>query len=68
MRWGLIGVAFIIEVTISARSPTLECGLVTLLRQVAEAVSIPGKNDLRIAWKPQRAEVWPLWVDEPAGP
>jgi hypothetical protein len=62
-----VGATVLVEGTVAARNPVIESGLVTLLRQEAEAVSSPGKSDRRISWRTLRAEARPLWVDTPAG-
>ncbi len=62
-----VGALVLIEGSVGAANPVIESGLVTLLRQEAEAVSNPGDSGRRISWKTLRAEARPLQVETAAG-
>jgi hypothetical protein len=62
-----VGALVLIEGSVGAANPVIESGLVTLLRQEAEAVSTPGDSRRRISWKTLRAEARPLQVETAAG-
>jgi hypothetical protein len=61
------GTTVLVEGRLAAGNPPVEGGLVTLQRQEAQAVTVPGKSELRISWKTLRTDARPLLVDTPAG-
>ncbi len=62
------GATVLIEGRANARNPQIESGLVTLLRQEAEADRRGGESESRIGWKTVGADARSLVVDTEAGP